>query len=171
MRAPIRVKIDIGLTTVAFDDVCHVGYEQAKFAFWPEHLGWALWQANRRWQEDFVDEMQRAGHLWFTSARAALLGHIGRKGIRQSTLVARCGTTKQAVQQQLDGLEKEGVLARLTDEADGRSRIVVHTQKGRDALRDGNAIKRMLDDRYRRELGADRFGLLLNALAHIARSA
>lgn len=135
---------------------------------WPDHLGWRLWQANRRWQEEFVAQMQRAGHGWFTQARAGLLAHIGRDGVRQSVLVERCGTTKQAVQQLIDGLEKEGVLQRFPDRRDARSRIVAHTQKGMQAMRDGNRIKEAIDERRRLELGTEAFGDLMRALGRIA---
>ena len=135
---------------------------------WPDHLGWRLWQANRRWQDEFVAGMQHAGHDWFTRARAALLAHVGRDGIRQSVLVERCGTTKQAVQQLIDGLEKEGVLERQVDGADSRSRIVVQTAKGLSAIRDGNRIKQAIDDRWERELGPETFERLMLALARVA---
>jgi len=134
---------------------------------WPDHIGWRLWQASRRWQAEFTAAMQAAGHGWFTEARAELLGHVGRKGMKQSNLVERLGVTKQAVQQLLDGLEAEGVLFREPDPCDGRSRIVRYTEKGLAAMRDGNHIKAAIDARYRSRLGDARFGELMRALADL----
>ena len=68
-----------------------------------------------------------AGHPWFSETRAGLMGHIPRGGIRQSALIERVATTKQAVQQILDGLEAEGIVERIADPADGRGKYVRYT--------------------------------------------
>jgi DNA-binding MarR family transcriptional regulator len=130
----------------------------------PDHVGWRLWQANRAWLEAFAAAMREAGHAWFSEARAALMGHIPRAGIRQSALIERVGTTKQAVQQVLDGLEAEGVVERVPDPKDGRGKYVRYTEKGLDALREGDRIKREIEKRYECKIGADRFAALMDAL-------
>ncbi|WP_163266427.1 MarR family winged helix-turn-helix transcriptional regulator [Chelativorans alearense] len=134
---------------------------------WPDHIGWRLWEASRTWQREFVAEMRKAGHPWFTDARATLMGHIARRGTRQADLIERMGITKQAVQQLIDGLEAEGVLARMPDPRDRRGRIVVHTEKGLSALRDSNDVKKKIEERYRRLLGEERFKALSDALKHL----
>jgi DNA-binding MarR family transcriptional regulator len=134
----------------------------------PDHVGWRLWQANRNWLREFASAMRDAGHGWFTEARAGLMGHIPRGGIRQSALIERVGTTKQAVQQLLDGLEVEGVIERIADPEDRRGRIVRYTQKGLSALRDGDRIKREIELRYERRIGSERFAALLEALRALA---
>jgi len=130
----------------------------------PDHVGWRLWQANRAWQQAFVGAMRAAGHDWFSEARAALMGHIPRDGIRQSALIERVGHTKQAVQQILDGLETDEIVERVPDAADGRGRYVRYTPKGTAALRDGDRIKREIEQNYEAMLGADRFAALMDAL-------
>lgn len=135
---------------------------------WPDHVGWRLWQANRAWQAAFVAAMRDAGHGWMTDARAALLGHIGRRGTPQSALIDRMGSSKQAVQQLVDGLESEEIICRVPDPDDRRARIVVHTEKGRLALRDADRIKREIEQAYRARLGTDRFDALKSALEALA---
>lgn len=135
---------------------------------WPDHVGWRLSQASRNWQAEFVAAMREAGHGWFTEARASLLGRIGRRGVRQADLVERGGTTKQAVQQLLDGLEGEGIVARVADPSDRRSRMVRYTEKGLVAMRDGNRLKAALDDRYRERLGDARFEEFVRLLGELA---
>jgi DNA-binding MarR family transcriptional regulator len=130
----------------------------------PDHVGWRLWNASRAWQADFAAAMRGAGHPWFTEARATLLGHLARKGTRQSDLIERMAISKQAVQQLLDGLEAEGVVARLPDPQDGRAKLVCYTQKGLAALRDGDHIKREIERRYIARLGPARFASLMDAL-------
>ena len=130
----------------------------------PDHVGWRLWQANRAWQQTFVGAMREAGHVWFSETRAGLMGHIPRTGIRQSALIERVATTKQAVQQILDGLEAEGIVERVADPVDGRGKYVRYTEKGLDALRRGDRIKREIEKRYERKIGAGRFAALMDAL-------
>lgn len=130
----------------------------------PEHVGWLLWQANRAWLQDFVGAMQAAGHGWFSDARATLMGQIPRGGIRQSALIERVGTSKQAVQQVLDGLEAEGVVARVPDPDDRRGRLVRYTDKGRAALRDADRVKAEIERRYAQRIGPDRMAALAEAL-------
>ncbi|MBM2715674.1 winged helix-turn-helix transcriptional regulator [Mesorhizobium caraganae] len=130
----------------------------------PDHIGWRLWQASRAWQAEFAAAMRAAGHGWFTEARAGLLGHIARDGIRQAALIDRSAISKQAVQQLLDGLEAEGVVQRLPDPRDGRSKLVGYTSKGLDALRDGDRIKLEIERRYVGRIGHQRFAALMDAL-------
>ncbi|SFQ00439.1 MarR family protein [Mesorhizobium sp. NFR06] len=130
----------------------------------PDHVGWRLWQASRAWQAEFGAAMRAAGHAWFTEARAGLLGHIPRGGTRQSALIERSATSKQAVQQLLDGLEAEGVLERLPDPRDGRGKLVRYTRKGLDALRDGDRVKLQIEHDYVSRIGRHRFAALMDAL-------
>lgn len=130
----------------------------------PDHIGWRLWQANRNWLSAFVGGMRDAGHDWFSEARAGLMGNIPRSGVRQSVLIERVGTTKQAVQQLLDGLESEGIVERIVDPMDARGKYVRYTEKGLRALRDGDRVKQEIEARYVEILGEDRFAALTDAL-------
>lgn len=130
----------------------------------PDHVGWRLWQASRAWQAEFAAAMRAAGHDWFTEARAGLLGHIARSGIRQSALIERSAISKQAIQQLLDGLEAEGIVERLPDPHDGRGKLVSYTRKGLDALRDGDRVKMEIERRYVDRIGEERFTALMGAL-------
>ena len=130
----------------------------------PDHVGWRLWNANRAWQAAFAASMRAAGHEWFTEARAGLLGHIPRNGLRQAALIERSGHSKQAIQQLLDGLEAEGVVERAADPADGRGKLVRYTDKGLAALRDGDRIKLEIERDWRDRLGGTRFEAPMDAL-------
>lgn len=144
--------------------------DEKKSGSGPDHVGIRLWTAYEAWKDDFVAAMNEAGHLWFTPSRAALLGFVPRKGLRQSDLIARMGISKQAVQQLVDGLEEEGVLERIPDPSDGRGRIVRHTEKGRAALADADRIKGEIEARWRDRMGAENFRLLFEMLGEVRRS-
>lgn len=134
----------------------------------PDHIGWRLWQVSRGWQVEFAAAMRAAGHGWFSESRAGLMGHVPRRGIRQSALIERSGISKQAVQQLLDGLEAEGVIERVPDEQDRRGKYVRYTERGLAALRDGDQIKSAIEHRYRERLGNERFDALMEALRMLA---
>ncbi|MBO6727688.1 MAG: winged helix-turn-helix transcriptional regulator [Rhizobiaceae bacterium] len=115
--------------------------------------------------------MRGAGHDWFTDARANLLGHIARGGTPQSAVIARMGISKQAVQQLIDGLQGEGILERVSDPKDSRSRIVRHTAAGLRAMRDADRIKREIEAEYRSLLGTEAFEALMLALRTMTEEA
>lgn len=133
-----------------------------------DHLGWRLWRAARRWKAEFDARMAAEGFAWFTEARSALLGHVGPSGVRQNDLVRRMGLTKQAVQQIVDELAAEGIVARRPDPADARGRIVVLTAAGVAAAHAANEVKRAIDAEQRERLGPERFEALIEALRAFA---
>jgi DNA-binding MarR family transcriptional regulator len=135
-----------------------------------DHVGWDLWRASAAWKARFVAGMVVQGHAWFSEARANLLGCLDRGGTRQADLVARLGTTKQAVQQLVDELVAGGILMRVADPADGRGRIVRFTATGLAALADANKVKRRIEAEYRALLGARRFAELSAALRRLAEA-
>ncbi len=129
-----------------------------------DHVGYRLWEASRRWKADFDAGMIAMGHAWFAEARANLIPHIGHHGIRQALLVKRMGLTKQAVQQLIDELEADGIVARQPDPDDRRGRIVVFTQAGLRVLEDANVVKRRIESKYRGRLGESQFSRFMAML-------
>jgi DNA-binding MarR family transcriptional regulator len=133
----------------------------------PDHIGWTLWRANLAWRKDFVAAMAAAGHGWFAQARGNLLVHIGPDGIRQGDLAEKAALTKQAVQQFVDELVKDGIVTRTPDEADARARRVRLTPQGEAAMRDADRIKLQIEARWRDHLGDEAFSTLESILRRL----
>ena len=133
----------------------------------PDHIGWTLWRATLAWRRDFVSAMAGAGHGWFAQARGNLLVHIGPEGIRQSDLAEKAGLTKQAVQQFVDELVRDGIVFRAPDERDARARWVRLTPAGEAAMRDADRIKLQIETRWRSLLGDAGFAALDSALRQV----
>lgn len=133
----------------------------------PDHIGWTLWRANVAWRKDFVAAMAAAGHGWFAQARGNLLVHIGPDGIRQGDLAEKAGLTKQAVQQFIDELVKDGIVMRTPDTTDARARRVHLTPQGEAAMRDADRIKLQIEARWRDHLGDAAFSSLKTALSRL----
>ena len=129
-----------------------------------DHVGWRLFEAFRLWKEAFVAGMVERGYSWFSEARANLIGYMEVEGLRQTELVRRSGLTKQAVQQLLDDLVADGVLARIRDPSDGRGNLVVFTEDGQRMRRDANIVKRRIERAWRWHMGDARFDELMSIL-------
>ena len=134
---------------------------------YPDHIGWRLWDAAYRWKAAFTKEMVAMGHGWYAEARGGLLQFISEKGTRQSDIVAKAGTTKQAVQQLLKELEDDGIIDRIADPEDGRGRIVKLSPKGLQAMQDAAKAKAVVEVRIRKTLGDKGFGQLQSLLTKI----
>lgn len=129
-----------------------------------DHIGWRLWRAARIWKAEFDADLQEAGQGWMSEARGAVISHLRKGGISQAELTAAMGISKQAVQQLVDELVAEGMVERSVDPADARGRIIMFTRKAAASLEASNSVKRKLDRKYRKKLGAEAFAALEQAL-------
>ena len=129
-----------------------------------DHIGLSLWRAAQNWRDRMRREMAARGFPWHLEARGDVLAHVGPGGVSQTVLTERMGLSKQAVQQLLDQLAKDGVVARVTDPTDKRLRRVELTGLGLFDLVERNAIKREIEDEYKAILGPELFGQMERAL-------
>ncbi|MEP0519535.1 MAG: MarR family transcriptional regulator [Hyphomicrobiales bacterium] len=120
-----------------------------------DHIGWDLWRVTQGWKQRFHADMVGRGYAWFGEARGNLIQHIGRHGIPQNELVLRAGMTKQAVQQQLDDLVRDGALERISDPKDARKKLVQFTDLGIEAMSAANDVKRDIEAEYAEIIGKD----------------
>jgi DNA-binding MarR family transcriptional regulator len=129
-----------------------------------DHVGISLWRAARHWQKSFAEGMAELGFPWHQEARGMVLAHLGPKGRSQADLVKSMGMTKQAVQQLLDQLEANGVIRRVPDPKDKRSKRVELTALGQRDFAARIQVKRRIENQYREKLGVERFSVLVEAL-------
>lgn len=133
-----------------------------------DHVGWRLWRLARQWKSEFDADMRERGYLWITEARGAVIGQLRPGGLPQSALTGALGISKQAVQQFVDELVSEGAVERVPDPDDGRGKLVRLTALGVASINEGNEVKRAIERRYRRRLGAERFAALNATLDELA---
>lgn len=132
-----------------------------------DHIGARLWTASQTWKARFTEEMVAAGHGWYAEARSSVTPYIGAKGVRQADLVRAVGLTKQAVQQLVDDLEKEGIVERRPDPKDRRGKIVAFTDKGASAQRDADRVKLVVEAEFRQKLGETDYAQLFELLGRL----
>jgi DNA-binding MarR family transcriptional regulator len=129
-----------------------------------DHVGWRLARLFRHWKVTFDAEMIARGHGFMAEARGAVIGTLRPAGASQTEIAQALGISKQAVQQLVDELEAEGVVARIANPADARGKLVVLTARGAEAIRAGNEVKREIEASYRTALGDAPFKILMEAL-------
>ncbi len=135
-----------------------------------DHIGWDLWRATGVWKQAFTRQMVSHGHGWYAEARGAVFRFIGTDGIAQIELAAQAGISKQAVQQHLDDLGRDGVIIRQPVPGDGRKKRIMLTKTGRKAMRDSEMIKLAIEADYRQLIGERDLETLKLALSRIIAS-
>jgi len=87
------------------------------------------------------------------TSHTTLFPHIDLEGTRITTLAERVGISKQAVSELVDELEGLGVVTRRADPTDGRAKLVVFTEKGKEDIFAGLALLKCLEEELAQELG------------------
>jgi DNA-binding MarR family transcriptional regulator len=129
------------------------------------HIGRLLLQAQRAFNARAIDKLRARGYTGLSVSHTSVLPHIDPEGIRITTLAERTGMTKQGMGQLVSDLERQGIIERVPDPADGRATLIRFTEAGWQYLRDASEIKTELEAEYSRLLGAERFALLCDTLA------
>jgi DNA-binding MarR family transcriptional regulator len=99
-----------------------------------------------------------------------VLRHLDLDGTRASVIAERSGLTRQAITQIVDELEAAGVVTREPDPQDGRAKRVVYTAEGRAQFGESRARIAAIEDRWRAQLGDDRWADLRAALIELTRA-
>lgn len=132
-------------------------------------LGDLLDEAQRAWRRALHEALARRNAPQLGAA-AYVLAQLNRSGISQSLLAERLGLSKQAVQQSLDQLERQGLVRRDLDPVDRRAKYVVLTKAGLYALEAHRDAEEEVERRFQEALGTKRFARLRKALRRVADS-
>lgn len=118
------------------------------------NLGQILLRAARLYNEHAVATFQRFEPR-FTLAHTTIMPHLDLEGTRPSELARRMGTSKQAVGQLVNDLEKLGVMERVPDPSDGRARLVMFTDHGLRLMVQGLGVLKQVEGEVTDSLGAE----------------
>lgn len=129
-----------------------------------EHVGVVLWRAAEHWRHLSAEELAARGYPWHREARGMVLAHLGPSGRSQTQLTTALRMSKQAVQQLVDQLEKDGVVRRVPDPDDKRAKRIELTALGLRDFAERNKVKRMIEADYRAKLGDKLFGQMMQGL-------
>ena len=130
----------------------------------------ALLRAAWKGVRDHIDEaVKAAGYVDITRTHVSLFRHPTLDGTRPSALAGEMQASKQAVNDLLRDLERQGYIRRDVDLADRRSRLIRLTGKGMELEDTVRRAARNAERRLEHKLGRDRFHSFREALVEAAR--
>jgi DNA-binding MarR family transcriptional regulator len=100
-----------------------------------------------------------------TSAQSLLFADLPIEGARQSDLARRLGVSRQAINELVRGLERQGLLEIVPDPDSGRSKLVRPTKGGRESNRVAVETFARLETELRSRIGDRPVDQLRRALA------
>jgi DNA-binding MarR family transcriptional regulator len=135
----------------------------------PAHVARLLWAALQRARAEgmalVAADPEAIGPV--SAAHARLLDHLPPEGARVTELAARMRITKQALGQLATQLADKGYVETVADPSDRRAKLIRCTASGDRARRALCAIALALEDRWRREVGDDRYAVFREVLAQL----
>jgi DNA-binding MarR family transcriptional regulator len=104
-------------------------------------------------QDALYARLEEAGHGQLTRLHGAVIAHLDEEGTRATELARRSGRHKQVIGRIVDELEALGYVDRFPEPGDRRAKLVVPTDRGREAMRLSDEIIGDLERRLAGELG------------------
>jgi DNA-binding MarR family transcriptional regulator len=118
------------------------------------NIGRLLNDAVHRFEESVLEKMARAGHDECTISHITVTRNLDIEGTRAVELARRASMTKQSIGELVIQLEALGIVKREQDPTDGRAKVVLFTEKGRDWLENFHAALEQTEREMEEELGA-----------------
>lgn len=102
-----------------------------------------------------------------TVAQARLAQRIAEEGTRLTELADRAGVTKQTASLLVAALEREGLVERVPDPADGRARLIQLSSRGRQAAQRAMEVVIGVEGEWTAHLGPELAERLREALVRL----
>lgn len=132
------------------------------------HVGRAIVPLFEEYDRAIIDELARAGFDDIRSSHRHVFIHIDDDGTTITQLAARAGVSKQAMVQFVNELEAGGYVRRAADPRDGRSKLVMTTQKGERSLQIAWRAIAAVEARWEAALGPRRMAEFRKALRRLS---
>jgi DNA-binding MarR family transcriptional regulator len=122
--------------------------------------------AYRAMDERVIAAMREAG-FDVTVAQARIAQRIAADGSRLTDLAEQAQVTKQTASLLVAALEREGLVERIADPADGRARLIRFTQKGQAASQRARDVVMGVEQEWNAHLGPELAACLREALTKL----
>jgi len=122
------------------------------------------WEAVR---QAMLERLHREGFTELDHAHLNVLQYPGPDGIRPSELAATLRISKQALNYQLGELTRSGYLERIPDPHDARSKLIVLTPRGHQAMKTIRKAVREVERGWAQRLGDEQFTQLKHLLEEL----
>ena len=129
-------------------------------------LATLMFVSYRAMDERVRQAMRDAGYD-VTVAQARLAQRIAEEGTRLTELADRAGVTKQTASLLVAALEREGLVERVPDPADGRARLIRLSSRGRQAAQRAMEVVIGVEGEWTAHLGPELTERLREALVRL----
>ena len=129
-------------------------------------LATLMFVSYRAMDERVRQAMRDAGYD-VTVAQARLAQRIAEDGTRLTELADRAGVTKQTASLLVAALEREGLVERVPDPADGRARLIQLSPRGRQAAQRAMEVVIGVEGEWTAHLGPELTERLREALVRL----
>jgi DNA-binding MarR family transcriptional regulator len=129
-------------------------------------LATLMFVSYRAMDERVRQAMRDAGYD-VTVAQARLAQRIAEEGTRLTELADRAGVTKQTASLLVAALEREGLVERVPDPADGRARLIQLSSRGRQAAQRAMEVVIGVEGEWTAYLGPELTERLREALVRL----
>lgn len=120
-----------------------------------------------RAMDEWVRQAMRDAGYDVTVAQARLAQRIAEEGTRLTELADRAGVTKQTASLLVAALEREGLVERVPDPADGRARLIQLSPRGRQAAQRAMEVVIGVEGEWTAHLGPELTERLREALVRL----
>jgi DNA-binding MarR family transcriptional regulator len=117
-----------------------------------------------------VARLAEHGHDLVRPAHGTVFQYLDDTGTTVSLLAERAQMTKQAMAELVQHLEINGYVVRVPDPQDGRAKLVLPTERGREVITIAQGLVPELEGRVARLLGKDRVQALRQDLNTIRQA-
>ena len=135
----------------------------------PANLVVLLREAYVRLNDVVLVRLAQRGHDAVRPAHAAVFQYLDDTGTTVSLLAERARMTKQAMAELVRHLEAHGYVHRVPDPTDGRAKLVLPTDRGREVFRVAQGLVPRMHSQVARLIGATRLEELRRDLELIRR--
>lgn len=134
-----------------------------------DNVGYLLAKASQRWNERLQEGFAAAGYPEVrASYGSVLIPLLEEDGLRMGEIARRARLSKQTMTTMVRLCERDGLVERRPDPADGRATCVHLTAKAKRFAPVAERVLAQLDANARAQLGDRRLGELRRALAKLA---
>ncbi|MEU5993065.1 MarR family transcriptional regulator [Spirillospora sp. NPDC047418] len=119
---------------------------------------------HREYTAGIETALAEAGFGDIRSGDAKVFPFVPPEGITVRDLAVRAGVRKQTMAQSVDQLERDGYLERRPNPRDGRSRLVMLTERGRDVQPQAAGAGRRIEERWTELTSPEEFETLRTLL-------
>jgi DNA-binding MarR family transcriptional regulator len=125
----------------------------ASEAWRTSNIGRLLNEAVQRFETSILEKMALAGHSECTLSHINVTRNLDLQGTRAVELARRSSMTKQSLGELVAQLEALGIVKRKPDPNDGRAKVVLFTERGRNWLEQFHAALEQTEAEMESELG------------------